>query len=96
MLRKLTVAAIACVTVITLGLDAGAQNAQPAEEPVDINSATVEEITTVVEDAELAERIIEGRPWANKRQILTRELVSMEKYEQIRESIVARRIQAEP
>ncbi len=53
---------------------------------VDINSAPLEEIETVVLDDLLAKKIIEGRPFANKRQLLTRKLVSLEEYEKIKES----------
>jgi hypothetical protein len=42
-------------------------------------------------DADLAKKIIENRPYANKRQLLTRKLVSMEEYDEIKDRIVARR-----
>jgi hypothetical protein len=63
---------------------------------VDINSAPLATIGQVVEDEELAAKIIEGRPYANKRQILSRELVTAEHYERIKERIIARRIQETP
>ncbi len=58
---------------------------------VDINSAPLAEIETAVMDEDLAKKIIENRPYANKRQLLTRKLVSMEEYDEIKDRIVARR-----
>ncbi len=69
------------------------QQSEPTEpvKLIDINSAPLEEIETVVLDELLAKKIIEGRPFANKRQLLTRKLVSLEEYEKIKDRIVARR-----
>ena len=59
---------------------------------VDINSAPVEQIERIVLDNLLATRIIEGRPYANKRQLLSRRLVSQEEYDRIKDRIIARRL----
>jgi hypothetical protein len=78
--------------------EAPPQTGEPESPPplVDINSAPLATIGQVVEDEELAAKIIEGRPYANKRQILSRELVTAEHYERIKERIIARRIQETP
>jgi hypothetical protein len=45
---------------------------------------------------EVAQRIIESRPYDNKRQLVSRNLVSEEEYERIKDLIVARRVSTEP
>ena len=60
---------------------------------VDINSAPLEEIEEVVLNEDLAQRIIDNRPYANKRQLVSRQLMSLEDYDEIKDRIIARRIQ---
>ena len=60
---------------------------------VDINSAPLAALEGIVQDESLAQRIIENRPYANKRQLLSRRLVSEEQYDEIKDRIVARRIE---
>ena len=91
MFRKIALTALLCLALSGLGTAQQPGGETPA--PVDINSATVEQIQEIVGDEVLAELIVESRPYANKRQLLTRNLVSAEEYERIRERIVARRIQ---
>jgi competence protein ComEA len=60
---------------------------------VDINSATKEELAALpgVGD-ELAEKIIAGRPYTSKRQLLTKKIVSRETYNKITKMVVAKRM----
>jgi len=97
MFRKASIATLLLATVCSLNL-AAAQTADPPETPapVDINTASVDQILEVVRDEALAEKIVEGRPWANKRQLLSRNLVTAEEYERIQARIVARRVQTAP
>jgi len=87
-----------CAVLFLIGalsaVPATAQEGAEVQTPpiVDINSAPVEEIESIVLDDLLAMRIIEGRPYANKRQLLSRRLVSEEEYERIKDRIVARRM----
>ena len=60
---------------------------------VDINSALLGEIEDVVQDEDLAKRIIDNRPYANKRQLVSRQLMSLDDYDEIKDRIVARRIE---
>ncbi len=90
---------LAVVALLSLPLGLGAQDPEaptPAPALLDINSATAEQLTGVVMDEEVARRIIENRPYANKRQLVSRNLVSEEEYERIQDRIVARRVSAEP
>ena len=95
--RAFQLLAVAALLSLPLGLDAQ-QTEQPAPAPalLDINTATADELTRVVMDENVAERIIENRPYANKRQLVSRNLVSEEEYERIKDRIVARRVSAEP
>ena len=58
---------------------------------VDINSASKEELDALpgIGDT-LAQKIIDGRPYRSKRELLTRKIVSKSEYEKIRDQIVAR------
>jgi len=95
-LRRVSLAAI-LVTAFCATLVASQTPDDPATPPpVDINSASVEQIEQVVGNDLLAEKIIEGRPYANKRQILTRRLVTTEEYDKIKDRIVARRVEQAP
>jgi DNA uptake protein ComE-like DNA-binding protein len=96
MFRKISVAALLCATLAGISLAAQEAPTAPTATLVDINSAPVSEIEEVVRDEQLAERIVEGRPYANKRQLLTRDLVTSEEYERIKDRIVARRIRSAP
>ena len=60
---------------------------------VDINSAPLADIEAIVRDESLARRIIDNRPYSNKRQLVSRQLVSLEQYDEIKDRIVARRIE---
>ena len=85
-------------TIAIMLLSSGFAIAQEEQPPlperiviVDINSASVEEIEEIVIDELLAQRIVENRPYANKRQLVSRELVTLEQYDEIKDRIVARR-----
>ena len=93
MIRKVFVGLFLVTLMCSMTLSAqqrGNSQSTPAK-IVDINSAPLEEIETVVMNEDLAKKIIDNRPYANKRQLLTRKLVSMEQYDEIKDRIVARR-----
>jgi competence protein ComEA len=58
--------------------------------PVDINSAPEAEIVTVGIDKAVAKKIVEGRPYRNKRDLVTRQLLTMEQYDKVKDLIIAR------
>ena len=60
---------------------------------VDINTAPLQVLEGVVGDEDLARQIIDNRPYANKRQLISRGLMSAEQYDEIKDRIVARRVQ---
>ncbi len=93
---------IVVVSIVLLGLSilAGAQatKEQPAGKaarasiahPVDINSATKEQLEQVPGLAGYADKIIEGRPYKAKNEIVSRGIVPMTVYDKIKGHIVAR------
>jgi competence protein ComEA len=61
-----------------------------AQKIVDINSAPETEIAAVGIDRAVAKKIVDARPYRNKRDLLTRNLLTMDQYEKIKDLIVAR------
>jgi competence protein ComEA len=59
---------------------------------VDINSASAAELDKLrgIDDA-LAKKIIEGRPYRTKRDLVTRKLIPQATYDQIKDKIIAHR-----
>ena len=96
MLHKLSVAMLLCVMLSSITLVAQQTSTDPPAPLVDINSAPARQIEELVRDEQIAAMIVEGRPYANKRQLLTRNLVSAEEYERIKDRIVARRVEPTP
>jgi DNA uptake protein ComE-like DNA-binding protein len=91
------------VGVLVLGLLAtvasGAQvkdmpktTVKPVNKPsiVDINTAAEADIVSAGIDRAVAKKIIDGRPWRNKRDLLTKQLLTKEQYEKVKDSIVAK------
>ena len=65
--------------------------AAPKAEPVDINSATATQLKALpgVSEADAA-KIIQGRPYTDKNQLVSRKVVPESTYEKIRDQIVAK------
>lgn len=59
--------------------------------PVDINSATKEEISFMLGiDVSLAAKIVAGRPYPTKARLLTKNIVTAEVYASIKDRVIAR------
>lgn len=69
--------------------------AAPADDLLDINTATADQLKTLpgVGDA-YAKRIIDGRPYSAKNQLMTKGVLPKGTYEKIADKIVARRATA--
>ena len=57
---------------------------------VDINSAPEADIAAVGIDKAVAKKIVDGRPYRNKRDLLTRQLLNEEQYNKVKDVIVAK------
>ena len=66
--------------------------AKPASEPLDLNTATADQLKTVpgIGDA-YAKRIIDGRPYTMKNQIVQKGIIPQATYDKIKDSIIAKR-----
>ena len=93
MFRKTSIGLFLVTLICSMTLSAHQRGESPTTpvKIVDINSAPLDELETAVMNENLAKKIIENRPYTSKRQLLTRKLVSMEEYDEIKDRIIARR-----
>jgi DNA uptake protein ComE-like DNA-binding protein len=70
---------------------AGQSSAAPKAAPLDINSATKAELTALpgIGDA-YSQKIIDGRPYARKDELVTKNIVPKATYDKIKDQIVAK------
>jgi competence protein ComEA len=97
MLRRNFVGVLLLALVGTVALAAQVKDmpkapGKPINPPsiVDINAAPEAEIVSVGIERTVAKKIIEGRPWRNKRDLLTKQLLTKEQYEKFKDSLVAK------
>jgi hypothetical protein len=58
---------------------------------VDINSAAEADIVAVGIERPVAKKIVEGRPYRSKRDLVTRQLLTLEQYNKVKDTIIAKR-----
>jgi competence protein ComEA len=70
---------------------ADTKKAVPATDLIDINSAPVEQLKSLpgIGDA-YSKKIVDGRPYANKTQLVSRKIVPQATYDKIKDKIIAR------
>jgi DNA uptake protein ComE-like DNA-binding protein len=61
-----------------------------AKKQVDINSASEEEIVAVGIEKAAAKKIIEARPYRNKTELVSRQLLTKVQYEKLKDFLIAR------
>ena len=66
---------------------------KPINEPkiVDINSGTETDFVNLGLDRTVAKKIVDGRPYRSKRDLVTRQVLTTEQYEKFKASLIARR-----
>jgi competence protein ComEA len=57
---------------------------------VDINTAAEADIAAIGIEKAIAKKIVDGRPYRNKRDLVTRQLLSQEQYDKVKNQIVAK------
>ena len=97
MLRRnfLGIVALAALWTVTLGAQVKELPKTPVRplnaKIIDINSAPEMDIAAVGIDKAVAKKIVEGRPYRNKRDLVTRQLLSLDEYNKVKNAIVAKR-----
>ena len=98
MLRRSFAGIVVLALVWTVALGAQVKEmprtpVKPINEPriVDINSAPEVDIASIGIERTVAKRIVDGRPYRSKRDLVTRQLLTKEQYEKLKNSIVAKR-----
>ena len=66
------------------------KKSKASSKKVDVNSATKEELTALpgIDDA-TAQKIIDGRPYKTKRDLVTKNIVPQDEYDKVKNDIVA-------
>ncbi len=87
------VSAVALAAQVKTIKDAPRKEIKPINAPkiVDINTAAEADIAAVGIEKMVAKKIVEGRPYRNKRDLVTRQLLTKEQYEKVKSSIVAKK-----
>lgn len=70
---------------------ADGKKAAPAGDLIDINTAPIEQLKSLpgIGDA-YSKKIVDGRPYANKTQLVSRKIVPQATYENIKDKIIAK------
>jgi DNA uptake protein ComE-like DNA-binding protein len=57
---------------------------------VDINAAAEADLVSIGIEKTVAKKIVEGRPWRSKRDLVTKQVLTKEQYEKLKEFLVAK------
>src|SRR5437867_3384347 len=65
---------------------------KPVNKPsvVDINAAPEADIVSIGIEKAAAKKIVEGRPWRSKRDLLTKQVLTKEQYDKLKDALVAK------
>jgi DNA uptake protein ComE-like DNA-binding protein len=64
----------------------------PKSELVDINAATKEALDAIFTGADTSQKIIAGRPYNTKRDLLTRKIITEDEYKKVSDKIIAHHV----
>ena len=66
-------------------------NTRAPANAVDINSATENELVALGIERTAAKKIVDARPFRNKRDLVTKQLLTADQYDKLKDKIVAKR-----
>ncbi len=90
MLRRSLAAVFVLALIWTMSVRAQAQTTSQKPVIVDINSASEADIAAVGIDKPVAKKIVEGRPYRNKRDLVARSLLTMDQYDKVKDRLIAK------
>ena len=98
MLRRhfIGIVVLSLVYTITLGAQVKEMPRTPikpinAPKAIDINSAAESEIIALGIAGPVAKKIVDGRPYRSKRDLVTRQVLTAEQYDKFKDLLIARR-----
>jgi DNA uptake protein ComE-like DNA-binding protein len=62
----------------------------PPAAAVDINAAPEADLVSIGIERTAAKKIVEGRPWRSKRDLVTKQVLTKEQYEKLKDSLIAK------
>lgn len=82
------------VLFVALALTVSSLALAQSKKQVDINSASEEEMVAVGIEKAAAKKIVEARPYRNKTELVSRQLLTKVQYDKIKDSLVAKQSMA--
>jgi DNA uptake protein ComE-like DNA-binding protein len=86
---------IARIVFVVLALALTSMALAQSKKQVDINSASEQELVAAGIEKGTVKKIIEARPYRNKAELVSRQLLTREQYDKLKDSLVARQPVAE-
>jgi DNA uptake protein ComE-like DNA-binding protein len=81
---------IARIVFVVLALALASMALAQSKKQVDINSASEQELVAAGIEKATVKKIIEARPYRNKAELVSRQLLTREQYDKLKDSLVAR------
>jgi len=75
---------------IALALAVSSLMVAQSKKQLDINSASEEEMISIGIEKAVAKKIVEARPYRNKTELVSRQLLTKTQYDKLKDSLVAR------
>jgi len=86
----LVLALVCAITASAQMKDTPKAPPKAASKTLDINSAPEAELVSLGIDKAAAKKIIDGRPYRNKRELVSRQLLTLEQYDKVKDHIIAK------
>jgi len=87
---------IAGILFVVLALAMSSLTMAQSKKQIDINSATEAEIVAIGIEKAIAKKIIEARPYRAKTDLVSKQLLTREQYDKLKDQLVAKQPTKEP